>query len=176
MFNEKGCYGNNHGSGHYNAYNTSSDMNNMNNCSIAPPSGDRRNPSRPAFANRNRNFSNGMYSKNGNYSSGPNGSKPCAVYDDGFPGTSNRYDKSSFGNRFGNNSGGMCGSGKYNGFDNSSSGDRFGNNSGGMCGSGKYNRFDNSSCGDRFGNNSGGMSGPGKYNSFDNYSSGDRFG
>merc|ERR1712187_371195 len=100
MFNEKGCYGNNHGSGHYNAYNTSSDMNNMNNCSIAPPSGDRRNPSRPACANRYNNFSNGMYSKNGNYPSGTRGPKFVAKYDDGFQGMSNRYDNSSFGDRF----------------------------------------------------------------------------
>jgi len=173
MFSKRGSYSNNCGSGNYN--NMSSDMNNMNNWSIVPPSGDRRGPSRPAFANRYSNYSNGIYSQNGNYSNGNysngmRGSRFGAMYDDGFSGPYNRYDNYSFGDRY---SSGMYGSGMYNRFNNNSFGDRFGSNyGGGMYGSrfgggamyddgfsGMYNRYNNNSFGDRFGSNYGGMYG-----------------
>merc|ERR1711988_558926 len=86
MFSKMGSYGcgNNYGSGNYNSFNMPSDMNHMN---VAPPSGGRRNPSRPAFANRYSNHSNSMYSKNN------------SMYDD--------FENHSRNKRFGNYSSGM---------------------------------------------------------------------
>merc|ERR1712176_291514 len=132
----------------YKSYNMSSDANN-NNMSVVPPSGDRRNPSRPAFANR--------YAKDGNYSSGMRGSKDGAMYDDGFSGMHNRYDNSSFGDRFGSSSG-MYGSGKHNRFDNNSFGDRFGNNSSGMYGSKHGGAMNDDGFSNMHGSKYGGMS------------------
>jgi len=98
MSSKMGNCGNNYGSwGNCNSYNMPNDMNNKNNWSIAPPSGGRRNPSRPAFANRYNN-------RFGNCSNGMRGSKFGAAYDDGFSGMSNRFDN------FGNNSRSMYGS------------------------------------------------------------------
>merc|ERR1711988_1758557 len=82
MSSKMGSYGcgNNYGSG-------GNFSNNMSNWSISPPSGGRRNPSRPAFANRYNNYSNGMYSKN------------RSMYDDD---AYSRFDNHSRNNRFGN--------------------------------------------------------------------------
>jgi len=173
MFSKRGSYGNNYGSGNYN--NMSSDMSNMNNWSIVPPSGDRRGPSRPASANRYSNYSNGMYSQNGNYSNGMRGSRFGAMYDDGLSGPYNRYDNHSFGDRYGSNCGGMYGSkfgggamyddgfsGMYNRFNhNNSFGNRFGSNYGGMYGSrfGGVAMYDDGMYGSKYGGMSnGGMS------------------
>jgi hypothetical protein len=147
-FSKMGHYGNgnNHGSGNYNNYNMSSDMNNMS-MSIAPPSGGRRNPSRPAFANLYNNNN-----RSGNYSSGMHGSKFGAMYDDGFSGMSNRFDNYSGGDRFGNQYGGMYGSKFGSMYDDGMNGPKcggMGNQYGSMYGS-KFNAmYDDGMCGSK---------------------------